>query len=73
MGMYIRTIKCRNKDGSEVEYVQLAHNTRHPEKGYSRAEVIHSFGRRDQFDLAALGRLTGSLSRFITPEDAQGH
>ena len=45
MGMYVRTIKRRNKDGSEVEYIQLAHNTRHPEKGYSRAEVsTHSDG-----------------------------
>lgn len=69
--MYVRTIKRRNKDGSEVEYVQLAHNTRHPEKGYSRAEVVYSFGRRDQLDVDALQRLVGSLSRFIEPEDAQ--
>jgi transposase len=71
MGMYVRTIKRRNKDGSEVEYVQLAHNTRHPEKGYSRAEVVYSFGRRDQLNVAALKRLVGSLSRFISPEDMQ--
>ena len=71
MGMYVRTIKRRNKDGSEVEYVQLAHNTRHPEKGYSRAEVVYSFGRRDQLDVAALKRLVSSLSRFINPEDIQ--
>ncbi len=69
--MYVRTIKRKNKDGSEVEYVQLAHNTRHPEKGYSRAEVIHSFGRRDQLDVTALKRLISSLSRFISSEDAQ--
>ena len=69
--MYVRTIKRKNKDGSEVEYVQLAHNTRHSEKGYSHAEVIHSFGRRDQLDVEALKRLVGSLSRFISPEDAQ--
>ncbi len=71
MGMYVRTIKRKNKDGSEVEYVQLAHNTRHSEKGYSHAEVIHSFGRRDQLDVEALKRLVGSLSRFISLEDAQ--
>ncbi len=69
--MYVRTIKRKNKDGSEVEYVQLAHNTRHPEKGYSRAEVVYSFGRRDQLDVAALKRLVNSLSRFISPEDMQ--
>jgi len=71
MGMYVRTIKRRNKDGSEIEYIQLAHNTRHPEKGYSRAEVVYSFGRRDQLDVAALKRLVSSLSRFISLEDAQ--
>jgi hypothetical protein len=71
MGMYVRSIKRKNKDGSEVEYIQLAHNTRHPEKGYSRAEVVYSFGRRDQLDVAALKRLVSSLSRFISPEDAQ--
>lgn len=71
MGMYVRTIKRKNKDGSVVEYVQLAHNIRHPEKGYSQADVVYSFGRRDQLDVAALKRLVGSLSRFISPEDAQ--
>jgi hypothetical protein len=68
--MYVRTIKRQNKDGSVVEYVQLAHNSRHPEKGYSRAEVIYSFGRRDQLDIEALKRLVGSLSRFLSPQDA---
>ena len=71
MGMYVRTIKRKNKDGSEVEYIQLAHNKRHPEKGHSQAEVIYSFGRRDQLDVAAIRRLVSSLSRFISPEDAQ--
>ncbi len=71
MGMYVRSIKRKNKDGSEVEYIQLAHNTRHPEKGYTRAEVVYSFGRRDQLDVTALKRLVYSFSRFISPEDAQ--
>jgi hypothetical protein len=71
IGMYVRSIKRKNKDGSEVEYIQLAHNTRHPEKGYSRAEVVYSFGRRDKLDVAALKRLVSSLSRFISLEDAQ--
>ena len=71
MGMYVRSIKRKNKDGSEVEYIQLAHNTRHPEKGYTRAEVVYSFGRRDQLDVAAIKRLVSSLSRFISLEDTQ--
>jgi hypothetical protein len=28
MGMYVRTIQRRNKDGSVVRYLQLAHNER---------------------------------------------
>lgn len=68
--MYVRTISRKNKDGSVVEYVQLAHNVRHPEKGYSQAEVVYSFGRRDQLDVAAIKRLVKSLCRFVSPEDA---
>jgi hypothetical protein len=67
--MYIRTIKRKNKDGSIVEYVQLAHNVRHPEKGYAKAEVVYSFGRRDQLDVEALQRLVSSISRFFSPEE----
>jgi transposase len=67
--MYIRTIKRKNKDGSVVEYVQLAHNVRHPGKGYAKAEVIYSFGRREQLDVDALKRLVNSISRFFSPED----
>ncbi len=68
--MYVRTIKHQNKDGSVVEYVQLSHNTRHHEKGYSRAEVIYSFGRRDQLEAEVIKRLISSLSRFISPVEA---
>jgi transposase len=66
--MYIRTIKRKNKDGSVVEYVQLAHNVRHPDKKYPKAEVIYSFGRREQLDVEALKRLVNSISRFFDPE-----
>ena len=68
--MYLRTIKRKNKDGSVVEYVQLANNVWNKEKGYAQAEVIHSFGRSDQLDLDALKRLIKSMSRFLDPEDA---
>jgi hypothetical protein len=68
--MYIRTIKRKNKDGSVVEYVQLAHNVWNKKKGFAQAKVIHSFGRREQLDLDALKRLVKSVSRFLAPEDA---
>src|SRR5207342_600097 len=48
--MYLRTIGRRNKDGSEVRYVQLAHNEWDPVRRCSVARVIHSFGREDLLD-----------------------
>jgi hypothetical protein len=68
--MYLRTIKRRNKDGSEVTYVQLAHNVWDPVKRQSHAQVIHSFGREDQLDREALARLVRSITRFLDPERA---
>jgi transposase len=68
--MYVRTIKRKNKDGSVVEYVQLAHNEWNQEKGFSQAKVVYSFGRRENLDLDAIKRLVKSLCRFLSPEDA---
>ena len=68
--MYLRTIGRRNKDGSEVRYVQLAHNEWDPVRRCSVARVIHSFGREDRLDRAALARLVRSLSRVLEPEQA---
>lgn len=68
--MYVRTISRKNKDGTVTTYVQLAHNIRDPESGFARAQVVHTFGRADSLDVAALRRLVKSLSRFISPEDA---
>jgi hypothetical protein len=70
MGMYLRTIGRRNKDGSEVRYLQLAHNEWDPERKCSVAKVVHSFGREDQLDREALRRLVRSLSRALEPEQA---
>jgi hypothetical protein len=65
--MYLRTIARRNKDGSVVRYVQLAHNERHPVSGNAVARVVHSFGREDQLDRAALLRLVASITRYLGP------
>jgi transposase len=67
--MYVRTIKRKNKDGSTVEYVQLAHNVWNKKKGFAQAQVIYSFGRREQLDIDAIKRLVSSLCRFLDPED----
>lgn len=68
--MYVRTISRKNKDGSIVTYVQLAHNVRDPQSGQPKANVLHTFGRSDELDVAAIKRLTKSLCRFLSPEDA---
>ena len=53
-----------------MRYVPLAHNTRHPESGNSFAQVLHSCGRKDQLDRDMLGRLVGSLSRYLMSVNA---
>jgi len=68
--MYLRETRRRNRDGSTVAYLQLAHNERHPDTGAPTAKVIHSFGRADTVDRAALARLVSSISRFLDPEQA---
>src|SRR5665647_1767853 len=66
--MYVRTTLRKNKDGSVVRYLQLAHNTWDPVAKRSRAQVIYNFGREDVSSRTALERLAGSLSRFLSPE-----
>jgi transposase len=61
--MYLRTTKRKNKDGSVVEYFQLAHNERHPVTGKPVAKIIHNFGRTDQLDRQQLVRLCRSIAR----------
>jgi transposase len=67
--MYVRTIQRRNRDGSVVRYLQLAHNERN-ERGTVVARVLHSFGREDQLDREALARLVRSVSRVLEPGQA---
>ena len=63
--MYLRESSRRNKDGSKVTYLQLAHNERHPVTGVPVAKVIHNFGRKDKVDKVALARLVSSISRIL--------
>jgi hypothetical protein len=61
--MYLRTTRRKNKDGSVVEYFQLAHNERHPVIRKPVAKIIHNFGRTDQLDREQLVRLCRSIAR----------
>jgi len=67
--MYLRSSIRKNKDGSTVEYIQLAHNYRDPSTGAPKAQILFNFGRREQVDLEALRRLVRSIVRFLGPED----
>lgn len=68
--MYIRKISRKNKDGTTVTYVQLAHNERDSLKGHPKAKVLYNFGRLDSLDVEQLKRLIKSISRFLPAEDA---
>ncbi|WP_422880110.1 IS1634 family transposase [Neomoorella glycerini] len=68
--MYIRTISRKNKDGSVVRYIQLAHNVWDPKAGYPKAKVLFNFGREEDVDREALVRLVKSITRFLGPEEA---
>lgn len=61
--MYLRSTKRKNKDGTVVEYYQLAHNKRHPVTRKPVAEIIHNFGRADKLDRSELVRLCQSIAR----------
>src|SRR3954447_5773711 len=66
--MYLRTSSRRNKDGSAVRYVSIAHNERSP-GGPSVAKVLLPLGREDRLDVAGLRQLVGSIDRYLG-EDA---
>jgi len=68
MDMYLRTTRRKNKDGSVVEYYQLAHNVWDSEKQRSSVRVLHNFGRADQYERAALVRLCRSIARVCGVE-----
>ena len=63
--MYVRVSQRANKSGEKVRYLQLAHNEWDATAGVSRTKVIHSFGREDELDRAAIERLVASLSRLL--------
>jgi hypothetical protein len=70
VGMYLRTIQRRRKDGSPVRYLQLAHNRR--VGGVTRAEVLLQLGREDELDVEGLRRLARSIRRYTDPGVGDG-
>ncbi|RPF28214.1 IS1634 family transposase [Georgenia muralis] len=72
--MFMRTSSRRNKDGSVVRYLQLAHNEWDPGTKSAKMRVLYNFGRTDQVDRAAIERLIASLTKTLDPDPvaAQG-
>ena len=63
--MFIKTSTRKNRDGTKVRYLQLAHNEWDPVAQTARTKMLYSFGRADQLDRAAVERLIGALSRLL--------
>ena len=68
--MYLRATQRRNRDGSVVRYLQVAHNRR--VEGVTRAEVLMNLGREDRLDGDGLRRLVRSINRYLGEPDAAG-
>ena len=69
--MYLRSTPRRNKDGSEIRYLQLAHNVWDPAAKRSRVQVIYNFGREEPATREALKRLIASVARHLEPGKAR--
>ncbi|WP_169949914.1 IS1634 family transposase [Microbispora sp. H11081] len=65
--MFVRTATRKNKNGTTVRYLQLAHNEWDPVAKTAKMKVLHNFGREDQIDRAAVERLVSSLCRLLDP------
>ena len=68
--MFLREVRRRNKNGTQVSYLQLVHNQWDAAAQASRTKILYSFGRTDQVDPAAIKRLIASLSRLLDPAAA---
>jgi hypothetical protein len=67
----LRSTLRRNKDGSEVRYLQLAHNVWDPAAKRSRVQVVYNFGREEPATREALERLAASVARHLEPGKAR--
>src|SRR3954464_14387050 len=63
--VFVRVSTRRNSAEVPVRYLQLVHNTWDPVARVTKAKVLHSFGREDEVDRAAIERLIASLTRLL--------
>jgi len=63
VNMYLRSTKRKNKDGSIIEYYQLAHNECDPGTRKPVAKILYNSGRVDKLDRQQLVCLCQSIAR----------
>ncbi|MBN9096685.1 MAG: hypothetical protein J0I49_00995 [Pseudonocardia sp.] len=63
--MYLRVSSRRNKDGTAVRYLQLAHSEWDATTKTSRPKIVHNFGREEHLNRSALERLAASILRYL--------
>lgn len=63
--MYLRVSSRRNKDGTAVRYLQLAHSEWDATARMSRPKIVHNFGREEHLNRSALERLAQSILRYL--------
>jgi len=69
LNMYLREVTSSRKHGPDVVYLQLAEGYRDSETGKVKTKILHSFGRKEEVDLAQIRRLVHQLSGYLKPED----
>lgn len=63
--MYVRVSTRRNKDGTVIRYLQLAHSEWDAATKMSRPRIVHNFGREEHVNRSALERLAQSILRYL--------
>lgn len=70
--MYTRTITRKNKNGTEVSYLQLCENRWNREKKRSEVKIIYNLGRTDKLDYEKIESFIRSLETLL-PEENRRH
>jgi len=66
--MYLRKSERKNKDGSKVEYINLAVNEWDSERKRSIAKIVHNFGRFTEANKKEVISLAVSIAKAFDIE-----
>jgi len=67
--VFVRETVSTRKHGADVTYLHLAHNVWDAKEKKAHTKILHSFGRKDQLDVAAVKRLVKSLAAYLPHEE----